>query len=121
MLAVEAFTQPLEHDADACYRAVCRSIEERYGGAMPTIMALDGRLAYVCGARFVLEPFSGNRDAIVAAAQQARAGVWLAEVSRHGSVAAPGTTLLGERCDGDLRLAIFAIELPSDAAPSPHP
>jgi hypothetical protein len=75
-------------------------------------MAGDGRIAYVCGAPFVLEPLDADRYAIVAAAQRARAGLWLAEASRHGTVPPPGTKLLGERCEGDLRLAIFAVDLP---------
>ena len=107
-LVAGTLKEPPERDAEQCSRAVCRWLDGLYPGGLPPMMARDGRFAYVCRAPFVLEPFAGGRPALLDTMRRRRVGLWLAEVTRHGVEPPPGMTLLGERCGGALRIAVFA-------------
>ncbi|HZP40053.1 MAG TPA: glycosyltransferase family 39 protein [Candidatus Binatia bacterium] len=104
-LAVEGLHRH-EVDTAACYRVTCAWLVARYGAPLPPLVAGDVRLAYVCGAPFVLEP-GGDARAALALARARGARLWV--TTHRPSPAIDALVPVAERCEGKHHLTILEV------------
>jgi hypothetical protein len=100
----------VEPSREPCYRRTCRWLAEQ-GHAQATMMADDARLAWICGARFVLRPhrLRWKGDEAKAFARERGATVLVvpgAEVAGGGGPAGPP---LFENCQGKWRMVVYPV------------
>jgi hypothetical protein len=106
-LAVQGIRVP-RGGPEQCYRSLCAWIGGRFPGTPPAILALDGRIAYLCGARFVLEPPDASVSTLAAWGRARGAGLWIATRERAASVPpSDGLERLTDRCNG--AVVVFAL------------
>jgi len=78
-------------------------------GAPSALVTDDGRLAWLCGARFVPYPLAADAAALATLARAHGAGLVVVHARRRPPPG-PGLALRAERCAGRRRLAILTVE-----------
>jgi len=96
---VASALKPPEQFTPACFRGACAWITEHFGTPPPPIITDDGRIAYVCGARFVQEPPRGGTEAVVARAHATGARIWVVKLfHRRAPALVDGVVPVAQRC-----------------------
>jgi hypothetical protein len=99
---------PPERATETCYRETCAFVAAQFG-APAALVTDDGRLAWLCGARFVPYPPATDAAALSALARTRGANLVIVHARRHPPTG-PGLALRAERCAGRRRLAILTVE-----------
>jgi len=108
LVLVASALKPPEQMTSACFHGACAWVAQRFGTPPPAIITVDGRIAYVCGARFVQEPERGGTAAVVARARATGARLWMVKQwHRPPPALVDGVVPVGQRCGRGI--AIFEI------------
>jgi hypothetical protein len=96
---------------ETCFRSVCTWVARHVADPPPPFITSDGRLPYLCGARFVPEPPRGGAEAVLARGRALGGAVWLVKRWRRPAPAlVDGIVAIGERCGQGI--AIYEIRAP---------
>jgi hypothetical protein len=110
VLVASALRRP-EQVTSACFHGACAWIAQHFGTPPPPIISTDGRIAYICGSRFVQEPPRGGTEAVVARARATGARLWVVKQWHRAPPAlVDGVVPVGQRCGRGI--AIFEIRGP---------
>lgn len=90
-----------------CFPRVCTWLENRYGRPLPSVMARDGRIAYLCDAPYVHEPRRRSPAEIAPAVARGDAKVWLLKASRRPVAEPPGVRRVATLCEGRSELLAY--------------
>jgi len=99
---------PPARATETCYRETCAFVAAQFG-APSALVTDDGRLAWLCGARFVPYPLAADAAALATLARAHGAGLVVVHARRRPPPG-PGLALRAERCAGRRRLAILTVE-----------
>jgi hypothetical protein len=100
--------EPPKRAEERCLHGLCSALVERFGRPLPPFVTEDGRIAYLCGARFVPEPRGGGIQAVAASARAAGGGLWVAKRRVPAPTIADGIVPVAERCG----VSVFEIRPP---------